>query len=1173
MQFSYGSKKEICLSAEKKSKRVESKPSIYSDYINGLKKISIVFFYFLSLSILIACSSSEDSNGANNSVVDGGLSDSDEDDNDNRNSPEVSINSASWYVRGELLFVDGTYTPGQNDSAARSDSIIISITDVDMPDIVLGTVSVSPADDDEEISWSTQIPDIVVIPCKIIATAGDASDISPVANSDDICGKTGNPPPPVNPPPANTRPMAIFSPSVNQSITLGDSISFMGDASSDPDGDIPLTYEWTFEGGSPATSSVANPVVQFNTSGSFSASLTVTDSRGLASSATSITVDVAAVVVNQPPNAVIGSMPAADNTATITINAGDSITYNGVTSSDPDGNIPLTYSWQFTSGSIAGSTMATPPAVQYNTVGNYQTTLTVTDSLGLASTIVRFNVAVVDVTANLPPMATITSTPVADNLGNININTGDSINFSGVSSVDPDGNMPLSYAWAFDGGVPASSTNVTPGAVQFSAAGSYQATLTVTDSLGLASTITSVTVVVVDATANLAPTATITSTPVADVVTGNININTGDSVTFSGDSSVDPDGNMPLSYAWTFDGGVPAISTNVTPGAVLFNTAGTFQATLTVTDSLGLASIVASVSVTVMLPPAAAQTISFVVMNDLHANLIPHSDLNRLADGTTTVVTRGGLSRIAAEANRIRTENPNSAFINIGDTFYGSVEAFYSDGNDVVTAVNQMGIDVGVPGNWDFAYGPNVTRARFTNDNPPLLGRIVDKPNYPNIAANVASAGLFARPYLLPPTFNMNIGGIEVGFIGITSDIVPTMSPGLTQGMTFLQGETNYRDLINQFSADLRNAATPAQIVVVMSELGIHKDKQLADIVNAGSVDVFFSAHTHELTTTPLTSASGAVVVEAGNDTYLGRMDIGLNQSNAVVSRNWSVIPIESSITGDAPTQAAVDSVRAKYLLANPNLMSPAPNSSQTLTQSIDTVLTTTSRPIARDHALENSFNNLMTDLQRKATGSQIAISRGFRFGVHLPGTVVSAADFTIEDVYRFIPVPYTLSNARVSGLRLKQIIEQNATEVFSTNRFLHSGGWFDGYSGLSINLNLDQPDGQRLTGLSVYDATNIMLTPVLDADEMSITGCTRPLETADTLCAYQGFVTGSVVPFPNPNSGAPYTAIDFLIDALQDTVLYDPVAPPPERSDITDSNNTPMWPVSEFIQPINGVP
>ncbi len=574
------------------------------------------------------------------------------------------------------------------------------------------------------------------------------------------------------------------------------------------------------------------------------------------------------------------------------------------------------------------------------------------------------------------------------------------------------------------------------------------------------------------------------------------------------------------------------------------------------------------------------KTISLVVLNDLHAHLTSHVDVKRTANNTSAATKRGGVARIATEIKRIRAENPATAFMNIGDTFHGGVEAFYTEGNDIVTVVNMLGIDIGVPGNWDFAYGPNVTRSRFTDDNFFSRVKNIEQPNYPNLAANVKNTiRRFRSETLLPPTFSMNLDGVEVGFIGITSDIVPRMHPSLAIGMDFLQGEDNYRVLINQLATELRNKANPAQVVVVMSELGIHKDKQLADVIDSGLVDMFFSAHTHELIEAPLPSVSGALVVEAGNDTYLGRMDIELDQNNLIVARNWKIIPIEFSIAEDSAVKAEIENVRAKYLVANPNLTNPSPSSNQTLTQSIATVLVTTPNMIERHHALENPFNNLMDDMIKKVAGTQAAFGRGFRFSSHIPAkdsvtyedNTVATGEVTIEDVYRFVPVPYTLSTASVSGWRIKEIIEQNLTEVFSNDRFLHVGGWFDGYAGLSIDLDLAQPDGQRLLGLSVYNNDG-SLTPLLDQDTLTITGCSRPAETDQTaLCAYTGFSNVTALINNNVSPAIPYTAIDFLIYALQEPTIFDPNSL--LRKDISDSNNTPFWPVVEFVQPINGVP
>ncbi|HKY31067.1 MAG TPA: Ig-like domain-containing protein [Candidatus Polarisedimenticolia bacterium] len=64
----------------------------------------------------------------------------------------------------------------------------------------------------------------------------------------------------------------------------------------------------------------------------------------------------------------------------------------------------------------------------------------------------------------------------------VTITAGQSVSFQ-ASGADPDGHLPLAYAWSF-GGAAAPSTSQNPGAVTFAAAGTYTVTLTVTDALG-----------------------------------------------------------------------------------------------------------------------------------------------------------------------------------------------------------------------------------------------------------------------------------------------------------------------------------------------------------------------------------------------------------------------------------------------------------------------------------------------------------------------------------------------------------------------------------------------------------------------------------------------------------------------------------------------------------------
>jgi chitodextrinase len=90
---------------------------------------------------------------------------------------------------------------------------------------------------------------------------------------------------------------------------------------------------------------------------------------------------------------------------------------------------------------------------------------------------------------------------------------------------------------------------------------------------------------------NQPPTATITSPA------SNVTITAGQAVSFSGSGS-DPDGTI-SAYSWTFPGGSPSTSTLANPGNVIYSTAGTYVASLTVTDNGGLTSQPATRTVTV----------------------------------------------------------------------------------------------------------------------------------------------------------------------------------------------------------------------------------------------------------------------------------------------------------------------------------------------------------------------------------------------------------------------------------------------------------------------------------------------------------------------------------------------------------------------------------------------
>jgi hypothetical protein len=90
---------------------------------------------------------------------------------------------------------------------------------------------------------------------------------------------------------------------------------------------------------------------------------------------------------------------------------------------------------------------------------------------------------------------------------------------------------------------------------------------------------------------NQPPTAAITSP------SANVTIAAGQSVSFSG-TGTDSDG-LISAYTWSFPGATPSSSTQASAGSVTYSTAGTFVASLTVTDDGGLVSPAATRTVVV----------------------------------------------------------------------------------------------------------------------------------------------------------------------------------------------------------------------------------------------------------------------------------------------------------------------------------------------------------------------------------------------------------------------------------------------------------------------------------------------------------------------------------------------------------------------------------------------
>ncbi len=250
----------------------------------------------------------------------------------------------------------------------------------------------------------------------------------------------------------NAAPEAVFAASPDSGFAPL-TVSFDASDSTDSNGTI-TSYAWTF--GDETTGSGMNIQHTYQTAGTYTASLTVTDNGGRTDTQTR------QIVVSASP-------PEAD--FTLSSDSGSApliVVFDASGSFDNDGDI-VTYSWVFgdgTTGSGANSQHI------YQTAGTYTAVLTVTDSDGLTDT--RASEIVV---AASPPYASFT----------VSTDSGDAplvVAFDASGSSDGDGEI-ISYAWTFGDGETGSGEVVQH---TYQTAGNYTAELIVTDNDGLTDT-------------------------------------------------------------------------------------------------------------------------------------------------------------------------------------------------------------------------------------------------------------------------------------------------------------------------------------------------------------------------------------------------------------------------------------------------------------------------------------------------------------------------------------------------------------------------------------------------------------------------------------------------------------------------------------------------------------
>jgi PKD repeat protein len=196
----------------------------------------------------------------------------------------------------------------------------------------------------------------------------------------------------------------------------------------------PDSYEWEFEGGSPATSTDADPEVIYTASGLYDVILTVTNANG-----TNSETFIDYITINDVPT-----------TDFIADEDGLVVTFTDQSSG------AASYAWSFGDGN---SSTDVNPTHTYGAEGVYAVTLETTNDCGTTSENITIN--------NYTPVSALFTSIITSGCADLE-----------VEFTDQSSSNATEWLWTFAGGNPATSTMQNP-VISYTSAGQYDVTLTV----------------------------------------------------------------------------------------------------------------------------------------------------------------------------------------------------------------------------------------------------------------------------------------------------------------------------------------------------------------------------------------------------------------------------------------------------------------------------------------------------------------------------------------------------------------------------------------------------------------------------------------------------------------------------------------------------------------------
>lgn len=228
--------------------------------------------------------------------------------------------------------------------------------------------------------------------------------------------------------------------------------------------------------------------------------------------------------------------------------------------------------------------------------------------------------------------------------------------------------------------------------------------------------------------------------------------------------------------------------------------------------------------------------------------------------------------------------------LDAGDSILGGWEEDYgAKARMMVEAMNRLGYDALTVGEGELRLGANG------------LLEVMTQANFPFLSANLTQGKggpLLVRPYTL-----LKLGGHRIAIIGVTS-------PKDTDIHQLGKDEVGVLDPIESVRQQVAALKNRAEVIIVLSHLGVKMDKELAHQVEG--IDLIVGGRSGRNLEKPLQDdVTGTVIVQAGiRGEWLGITDLELDGQGHIVSYKGRNRELSEDIAEDPEMSAWLQSMQ-----------------------------------------------------------------------------------------------------------------------------------------------------------------------------------------------------------------------------------------------------------------------